>query len=66
MRRRLKRMQKLDDEHRERQRIINQHEGFIYDSQSRLEDEEFIQFSNETERAVGRGSEWRRRISRSC
>ena len=44
-------MQKLDDDHRERQRIINQHEAFIYDSQGRLEEEEFIQFSEEDERA---------------
>ena len=51
MRRRLKRMQKLDDEHRERQRIINQHEAFIYDSQGRLEEEEFVQFSEEAERS---------------
>ena len=43
-------MQKLDDDHRERQRIINQHEAFIYDSQGRLEEEEFIQFSEEDER----------------
>ena len=51
MKRRLKRMQKLDDEHRERQRIINQHEAFIYDSQGRLEEEEFVQFSEEAERS---------------
>lgn len=44
-------MQKLDDEHRERQRIINQHEAFIYDSQGRLEEEEFVQFSEEAERS---------------
>ena len=62
----MRRLQQRDEEHRERQRIINWDEGFIYDSQSRLEDEEFIQFSNETERAVGRVGEWRRRISRSC
>ena len=43
-------MQKLDDDQRERQRIINQHEAFIYDSQGRLEEEEFIQFSEEDER----------------
>ena len=44
-------MQKLDDDHRERQRIINQHEAFIYDSQGRLEEEEFVQFSEEEERS---------------
>ena len=43
-------MQKRDDDHREHQRIINQHESFIYDSQSRLEDDEFIEFSSEEER----------------
>lgn len=49
-RNRLQRIQKRDDEYRERQRIINQHEAFIYDSQSRLEDEEFVEFSSEEER----------------
>ena len=43
-------MQKRDDDHREHQRIINQHESYIYDSQSRLEDDEFIEFSSEEER----------------
>ena len=43
-------MQKRDDDHKERQRIINQHESFIYESQNRLEDEEFIEFSSEEER----------------
>lgn len=43
-------MQKSDDDRRERQRIINQHESFIYDSQTRLEQEEFIEFSTEEER----------------
>lgn len=47
---RLKKMQKADDDHREYQRIINQHESYIYDSQARLEDEEFIEFSSEEER----------------
>ena len=47
---RLLRIQKRDDEYRERQRIINQHEAFIYDSQSRLEEEEFVNFSTQEER----------------
>lgn len=47
---RLKKMKKADDDHREYQRIINQHESYIYDSQARLEDEEFIEFSSEEER----------------
>ena len=47
---RLLRTQKRDDEYRERQRIINQHEAFIYDSQSRLEEEEFVNFSTQEER----------------
>ena len=49
---RLRRLQERDEAHRERQRIINQHEAFIYDSQARLEEEEFIEFSSEEERDV--------------
>ena len=53
---RLRRLRERDEAHRERQRIINQHEAFVYDSQSRLEEEEFIEFSSEEEREVGRMS----------